>query len=278
LSSKAIGNTEFYNTTVTSQNLFDSIYGMFMCRGDVSSQLCHKCIRNATQTLSLNCPLSKRAVTWYAECMVRYSNNSFFSTVSTSPGFAMLNTVNISHAKSFMHLLFLTLNQTADEAAHPLTSRGDNNKKFATRSVPVSQNQTLYCLAQCTPDLSPYDCRTCLDTAIRWLPNCCDGKQGGRVIFPSCNVRYELYPFYRNRTTNVSSTPNQLVPQTMYSKQDSRFSQDPFYLSYNCSSKRGTFDDQNFKLLLSYLYSNSTNGKKFYRTKEKEIVYGFFLC
>lgn len=59
-----------------------------------------------------------------------------------------------------------------------------------TRSLPP--------LAQCTPDLSPNDCRTCLNSAVESLPLCCDGKVGGRVLFPSCKLRYELYPFYRS--------------------------------------------------------------------------------
>jgi len=133
LSSKAIGNTEFYNTTVTGVNRTDSVYGLFMCRGDVSSQICDECIVNATQKLSLDCPLSKQAVIYYDECIVRYSDDYFFSTVDTSPGFFMWNTGNISNAERFKHLLFSTMNKTSEEAAGP--HAGDNNKKFATRNT-----------------------------------------------------------------------------------------------------------------------------------------------
>ncbi|RHN51955.1 putative Gnk2-like domain-containing protein [Medicago truncatula] len=253
LSSKAVGNTEFYNTTVTTGNPSDSVYGLFMCRGDVTFQICDECIVNATQKLSLDCPLSKQAVIYYENCMVRYSNESFFSTVSTSPWYAQCTYANVSNTKSFMPLLFSTWYETADEAARPLI--GDIKKKFATKEARVSKNQTLYCLAQCTPDLSPNNCRTCLYTAIDLLPLCGYGKVGGRFLLPSCNVRYELYPFYRS--INAPS-PNELVPQTNHSNQDSRFSQDPIYLSYNCSRNNSTITNNNFKLLLSYLSSNAT--------------------
>ncbi|RHN51957.1 putative protein kinase RLK-Pelle-DLSV family [Medicago truncatula] len=275
LSSKAVGNTEFYNTTVTSINPSDSVYGLFMCRGDVLSQFCQKCIVNATEKLSSDsdCHLSKRAVIWYEECMVRYSNTSFFSTVSTRPGvFIMNSSLNVSNTESFMPLLFSTMNKTAEEAAGPLTA---DNKKFATKEAKISESQTLYCLAQCTPDLSPGDCRTCLNSAIEELPSCCDGKVGARVVFPSCNIRYELYPFYRS--INAPS-PNELVPQTNHSTQDSRFSQDPFYLSYNCSRNHSKITNKNFKLLLSYLSSNATNGGNFQKVKVEEMVYGLFMC
>ncbi|KAL5081058.1 hypothetical protein RYX36_009479 [Vicia faba] len=272
LSSKSNENTEFYNTTGTAINSSDSddAYGLFMCRGDVPSQLCHECIVNATQKLSSDsdCSLSKRAVIWYNECMVRYSNNSFFSTVYTSPGVSMINTNNVSTPKSFMPLLSLTMNQTAEKAAN-------NNKMYATNEAKVSKFQTLYCLAQCTPGLSPNDCRTCLSAGIDYLPRCCDGKQGGRVLFPSCNVRYELYPFYRS--SNASPT-NRLVPETNDSKQDADFSKDPFYLGYNCSSSNSTITEKNFKSLLSYLSSSTTSGRTFYTTNVEDLVYGLFMC
>jgi len=274
LSSKAIGNTEFYNTTVTGVNRTDSVYGLFMCRGDVYSQLCHECIVNATEKLSLDCPLSKQAVIYYDDCLVRYSDNYFFSTLTKRPGIYIFNQYNISNTKSFMHILFSTMNKTAEKAAGPLT--GDKNTKFATIEKQISESQTLYCLAQCTPDLSFDDCRSCLSRAIRNLSDVYDGKQGGRNLYPSCNIRYELYPFYR--FINSPST-NVRVPQTNDSKQDSRFSQDPIYLSYNCSRNHSTITNNNFKLLLSYLSSNATTGKKkFHRVKLEGMVYGLFLC
>jgi len=49
---------------------------------------------------------------------------------------------------------------------------------------------------QCTPDISYLDCNQCLDQAIASLPSCCENKIGGRVIRPSCILRYESYRFY----------------------------------------------------------------------------------
>ena len=64
--------------------------------------------------------------------------------------------------------------------------------KFGVNQVNISEFQTLYSLVQCTPDLSNTDCNSCLQAAINHLRICCSGKQGGRVHFPSCHVRYEL--------------------------------------------------------------------------------------
>ncbi|KAL4343661.1 hypothetical protein AHAS_Ahas11G0100700 [Arachis hypogaea] len=61
--------------------------------------------------------------------------------------------------QSFNHLLYRTLNQTADEAAIGV-------KKVVTKEAVISMFQNLYCLAQWTPDLSLEDCRSCLDGLI----------------------------------------------------------------------------------------------------------------
>ncbi|CAI8593572.1 unnamed protein product [Vicia faba] len=267
-SSKATGNTEFFNTTIPGINRSDSVYGLFMCRGDVPSKVCHECIADAIQQLSSQCSLFKQAVIWYNECMLRYSDYYFFSAVDKS-GFSLTNTADVSNKKTFIPLLHSFMNQTADKAARPL-----KNKKFATNEIRVSEFETLYCLAQCTPDLSPNDCRTCLSSAIEELPTCCNGKVGGRYLNPSCNVRYELYPFYRS--IDVTS-PNDLAPQTNDSKLDGRFSQDPFYLSYNCSTHPNTITQENFKLLLTDLSSQAASGKTFH-TVDLEGTYGLFMC
>ncbi|KAL2330474.1 hypothetical protein Fmac_018055 [Flemingia macrophylla] len=277
LSSNATDKT-FYNDTILGRNSTDTVYGLFMCRGDIdaASNLCTNCVANATKILSSACSLSREAVIWYDNCMVRYSNLSFFSTVDTYPGLYLFNMANISDAGSFMSLLSNTMNQTAEEAAN-------SSDRYFTKQANVSQFQTLYCLAQCTQDLSPQNCATCLTEAIGNLPNCCEGKQGGRVLFPSCNVRFELYPFYSARTVQTRMMPispgtTELVPETKYPSTDS---EDAGYISHNCSggdnvTAGDSVFQSNLMTLLSYLSSNATVGNDF-QTKEG-TAYGLFTC
>nr|XP_027191279.1 cysteine-rich receptor-like protein kinase 6 isoform X2 [Cicer arietinum] len=278
LSSKATTNTntKFYNTTFIGNNPFDTIYGMFMCRGDVPSQLCQQCIVNATQRLSLQCSLSKEGVVWYEECMAWYSTTFIFSTMATTtPNIYLLNTDKVSNIKNFMSLLFSTMNKTANEA-----SFGDT--KFASNENTISKFQTLYCLAQCTPNLSPHDCRTCLSGLIDELPICCEGRIGGRVLNPSCNIRYEFYPFYLSTIDSSKPISQILFPQTKNSSDDSMFLEHPFYLSHNCSFSNKTITFNNtFKVhlttLLSYLSSNATKSL-FYKVDVANKVFGLFMC
>lgn len=57
LSSNATAaNKDFYNATVTGRNPSDTVYGLFMCKGDVPAELCGQCVRNATQSPVLSDP------------------------------------------------------------------------------------------------------------------------------------------------------------------------------------------------------------------------------
>ncbi|XP_028767792.1 cysteine-rich receptor-like protein kinase 25 [Neltuma alba] len=191
LASNKTANINFYNTTVHGGR--NTVYGLFMCRGDVTLQLCHQCVVDATKNIRSLCNVSKEAVIWYEECMVRYSDRYFFSSVNTSPSRCGANTNNVANNQTgFINVLNTTMNKAADEAAKP-----GMGKNFATEEASL-QFQTLYCLVQCTPDLSPQGCRTCLRDAIGDLFNCSDRKIGGRVLYPSCNVRYELFIFYNS--------------------------------------------------------------------------------
>nr|KYP75093.1 Cysteine-rich receptor-like protein kinase 25 [Cajanus cajan] len=208
LSSEASNSVEFFNNTVagTKTNPSDTVYGLFMCRGDIPSDLCSQCVGNGTQRLSTHedCSTAVAAVVYYDQCIVRYSNRSFFSVVTMSAGYVLPSPINMTNQESFKRLVYDTLNKTADDAADEPT--GD--KKFATRETNIDEYQKLYCLAQCTPDLSLRDCRSCLESLINSdLPRCCAGTQGARVLYPNCVIRYEIYPFYRSLTSAPAQPP-----------------------------------------------------------------------
>jgi hypothetical protein len=194
LSSNATGSIEFYNTT-TGQTTSNPVYGLFLCRGDVPAEMCRKCVVNATQLLASECSTEKMAVTWYDECMVRYSNESIFSEMALRPGIYMWNTQNVTEGEQdWFNLL---LNRTMTLLARKASNFPIGVKKFKTEEIEYfSENQNMYNLVQCTPDLSSTDCNSCLQAAINRLPIFSSGKQGARVLFPSCTVRCELYRFY----------------------------------------------------------------------------------
>ncbi|KAL2474151.1 Cysteine-rich receptor-like protein kinase 25 [Forsythia ovata] len=208
-SASATQNNGFYNYDV-GRGPPDTVYGLFLCRGDVNIDICEQCVKNATTEIVRRCPNEKTAIVWYDECLLRYSNQSIFSRVDQSIRLSLVNTGNVTDQPNrFKQVLADTMNEIATEAADNLSG-----KKFATKKANFTAFQTLHTLAQCTPDLTSNDCNQCLRDSISNLPSCCDNKRGGRVVFPSCNIRYEMYPFY-NSTLAPAPAPAPPTPNTL---------------------------------------------------------------
>uniref|UniRef100_A0A7N2MSL0 Uncharacterized protein n=1 Tax=Quercus lobata TaxID=97700 RepID=A0A7N2MSL0_QUELO len=196
-------NTEidygFYNFSY-GQNP-DKVYSLGLCRGDVQPDICRSCLNNATNLLPLLCPNQKEAIGWYDYCMLRYSFRDIFNIKETSPSFYIWNKKNVSaNLDQFNQDLRTLLDSKRVQAA-----AGGSLRKFAAGNATAPNNQTLYSLVQCTPDLSEQDCSDCLAWAFGNIPQCCGGKQGGRYITPSCYFRFEVYLFYVAKADNASS-------------------------------------------------------------------------
>ncbi|KAJ6416423.1 hypothetical protein OIU84_002308 [Salix udensis] len=202
LSSNSTRNINgFYNVSAGKDP--DEVYGMFLCRGDVSNSVCRNCVNFATKDVLEKCPIEKVAMIWYDECELRYSNRNIFSTVDQDFTIFKSSPNNVTvQPESFNQLVETTIYDIAARAA----SAPSGAKKFAVQQANYTGVQKLYTLVQCTPDLSTAGCSRCLEGAISKLGNCCDRKQGGRVIFASCNFRYELYEFY-NATAAAEAVP-----------------------------------------------------------------------
>ncbi|KAF8030197.1 hypothetical protein BT93_E2591 [Corymbia citriodora subsp. variegata] len=190
----APNNTGGFANTTAGQNSPDRAYGIFLCRGDVSASVCSDCVATGTQDILQRCPNQRVSTIWYDECMLRYSNQPILSVMERDPYFTLYNTGNVTDSTQFMDVLLETMGGVITRA-----SAGGSGKKVAAAQANFTSLQTLYALAQCTPDLTEWDCNTCLQFANGYLVQ---GKQGGRVLTPSCYVRYEFYPFY-----NVSALP-----------------------------------------------------------------------
>ncbi|XP_065636289.1 antimicrobial ginkbilobin-2-like protein [Quercus suber] len=187
--------TGFYNTTVgQTQTPENTVYGLFLCRGDLATNECQDCVSTAAKEIVQQyCPEEKVAVVWYDECMLRYSNRSFFSVMENEPSKILWNLLDITEPDRFIQLAEKSLSDLVPGAAANASSGA---KRFGTKETKFTDSQTLYNLVQCLPDLSSFDCNRCLREAITNLSKSFGGKRGGRVLNPSCNVRYEVFAFY----------------------------------------------------------------------------------
>ncbi|XP_010414234.2 PREDICTED: putative cysteine-rich receptor-like protein kinase 9 [Camelina sativa] len=187
-------STGFQNATVGQEP--DMVTGLFLC-GGVSPESCRDCVVFAVNQSLNRCPNQRQAVLYYDECMLRYSHRNILSTLRTIDGYTLSSLINIptNQQESFRGLVLSMMNQAAREAAA-------SSRKLGAIKANFNASQTLYGLVHCTPDLTAQDCSLCLKTSISQLPT---ERIGARVLLPSCNSRYELYPFY-NESVISSST------------------------------------------------------------------------
>ncbi|XP_068322164.1 cysteine-rich receptor-like protein kinase 25 [Pyrus communis] len=203
LTSPAAHDTGFYNFTV-GLNSTEKAYGLFLCQGYVSTDICKDCVTAASIMAAQRCPSRINVIVWYDYCMLRYSNESL-STLCESPIVNWRNTQNATEWNRFNQVLGESMNEVVTEAT--VTAN-----KFATKQANISRFLSVYSLAQCTWDLSAVDCNRCLKLAVALLPSCCEGSVGGRVLMPSCNIRFEIYPFYLQNATSAPATAPKALP------------------------------------------------------------------
>lgn len=207
----------FYNES--SGQGTNRVNAIALCRGDVSLDICRRCVRIATKKIIQVCPNQREAIGWYRRCMLRYSNKSIFGQMETQPTFYVQSeenvTNNLNESRRALQSLLTDLRIIA--------ASGDLTRKFATGNTTVNSGR-IYALVQCTPDLTTKQCNDCLDDAIKRIPKCCDGKIGGRVLNPSCNFRFsrqrffEVNPEFPQQSPSSQPQKGMQIKFIMYSK------------------------------------------------------------
>ncbi|RLN34812.1 hypothetical protein C2845_PM03G09170 [Panicum miliaceum] len=177
----------------------DVVYALALCRGDANASACASCVATAFSDAQQLCAYNKDATIFYDPCHIRYSNQNFLASPTSDgrgdPILILLNTQNVtSPFRVFDSAVAVLVNATAYYAAADASRRfGTAVEAFQTFD---SQNPRIYGLAQCTPDMTASDCRTCLAGMTQMGPQYFSGKRGGRILGLRCNYRYEQYPFF----------------------------------------------------------------------------------
>ncbi|CAB79282.1 serine/threonine kinase [Arabidopsis thaliana] len=208
LSSLSSLNASSYSTgfqTATAGQAPDRVTGLFLCRVDVSSEVCRSCVTFAVNETLTRCPKDKEGVFYYEQCLLRYSNRNIVATLNTDGGMFMQSARNPLSVKQdqFRDLVLTPMNLAAVEAARSF-------KKWAVRKIDLNASQSLYGMVRCTPDLREQDCLDCLKIGINQVTY---DKIGGRILLPSCASRYDNYAFYNesNVGTPQDSSPRPAV-------------------------------------------------------------------
>ncbi|KAL5730993.1 hypothetical protein ACHQM5_003762 [Ranunculus cassubicifolius] len=197
--SNSLNNSKFLNKTAGRDP--DAAYGLFQCRGDQTSESCKKCAATAAKSIITQCPFRKESVIFYDECLIHYSDKSLVSTMQWDPTVYLSNEANVSAPDLFTPKLAEVMRGLVSQAV------ANSSRLYAVGKDNFTTVQSIYGLVQCTQDLSGSDCNRCLTRAVSEFPGCCDRKQGGRVVKPSCIARYEIYDFLEPGTITTPLTP-----------------------------------------------------------------------
>ena len=191
LPSNASG-ANFFKTSSGDEGSEHRVYGLYMCYGYNTREGCQTCVKAASENIKRDCPNATEAIRWEEDCQLRYSRKEFFGALDVDGNKWQRNTVNVSsEPERFGSAVVRILGDLAEKAA---LERSPN--KYAFDSKYYDSTKTLYAVAQCTGDLSPYYCKKCLDAAIANVSSCCSSSIGARILSKSCYLRYETYKFY----------------------------------------------------------------------------------
>ncbi|KAJ8628004.1 hypothetical protein MRB53_021311 [Persea americana] len=184
LSSNATLNHGFSNATIGKSP--DQVYGLALCRGDVSTEICRNCLDQASQESIQICPNKRGVLIWYEYCMLRYTADQDYVSV-VFPGMVLLySTQNNSQPNG--------TNVGAGALMDSLVNKAVSQPLMFAAGVDGLERG--YGLVQCAGDLSVESCRRCLVMQVEYAAKCCGRKRGWRVLGPSCTIRYEAYSFF----------------------------------------------------------------------------------
>ncbi|KAF8669163.1 hypothetical protein HU200_051490 [Digitaria exilis] len=199
-SNLGLASTIFPRKASSSASLFaagsigaapDVVYVLSLCRGDVNASTCAESLGVAFQDAQQLCAYSKDVFIYYDLCYLRFSSLNFLAGTDNDQMY-LEKTENVSApTAAFDAAVGALLNATAERAAADPIRRFATGEEASGGSVPA-----IYALVQCTPDMSPAACRSCLANITQMAPKVFSGSPSGRYIRVRCNYRYELYRFF----------------------------------------------------------------------------------
>nr|XP_025699617.1 cysteine-rich receptor-like protein kinase 25 isoform X2 [Arachis hypogaea] len=199
--SLAASSKSFHKANVSTR-----LYGLFLCRADVSQDTCKNCTITASIEIKSKCASNSSAVIWYDECMLRYSKEQFFGVAQTKPlVFAWNIDDNNSTSPTETHLNAQALMYQLIEQA------SSRDMLFSVGKYTVNDgSEDRYGLVQCTRDINRSSCASCLSKLMERTKTCCGHSVGWRLLAPTCTIRYEKDIFYDSLEPLVS--PNTSKP------------------------------------------------------------------
>ncbi|XP_019088324.1 PREDICTED: cysteine-rich repeat secretory protein 58-like isoform X2 [Camelina sativa] len=179
----------YYNLTTGLAS--DTVHGMFLCTGDVNRTTCNACVEKATIEISKNCTNHREAIIYSVDCLVRYSDKFFLSTLETKPSYWWSSGDLIP--KSFGNFGQRLSKQMGEVTVRSSLMSSSFTPYYLMDTTRVDEQYDLESIVQCSPHLDPKNCTTCLKLAFQKLTQCCGDKLWAFIFTPKCMVSFDTY-------------------------------------------------------------------------------------
>ncbi|EFH46903.1 hypothetical protein ARALYDRAFT_493849 [Arabidopsis lyrata subsp. lyrata] len=159
----------YYNLTTGLAS--DTVYGMFLCTGDVNITTCNACVKNATIEIVKNYKFflstleTKPYSIWSADDPIPKTLGPFRKRLLKKMGEVIVRSSMLSSALT----PYYYLDVTRFDGSYDLDS-----------------------LVQCSPHLNPENCTICLEYALQEIIDCCSDKFWAMIFTPNCFVNYYI--------------------------------------------------------------------------------------
>ncbi|KAJ0983299.1 hypothetical protein J5N97_011554 [Dioscorea zingiberensis] len=261
----------------------DKVYGLVLCRGDINSTECRSCIQVAAQDIIHLCPFSKGAAIWNYHCVLRHSNQYFFSSANDSDVFYLRSNEQVTEPASFNKTVIEMMDTVFRWAAY------NSSRRFATGVAYFNRDfHRIYGLGQCTPDLSGDQCLQCLRGTCKMMRSLIAGRQLGSILGVRCNVSSPEKRIFASKLSSLMARKPKashllLVRELLlllFSSKICSQKNDPIfvYCPHDSNYTNPSPFKTNLDLLLSNLTSSVPNSPSLFSNATVGTAYGLAQC
>eukprot|EP00253_Pinus_taeda_P019495 PITA_19495 len=195
-------NQTGFNISTYGQNP-DQVYGLFQCREDITVDECYTCWNLSKSNIQQRCSNYSGGSVWPFHCFLRYESYNFTGQLDTDIGSVYNDSFRADTG------IFIPIDFSAQHLLEKLSGEAASvTKRSAMGTAVDSLSQTIYGLVQCTRDLSTEDCTKCLSGVISNISTSLPGIQ---YWSQSCNIRYEIYPFFNSTAPSKSTSKTPII-------------------------------------------------------------------
>ncbi|XP_076884721.1 plasmodesmata-located protein 6-like [Bidens hawaiensis] len=198
ISSASVSN--FNKFEISPQS--DVVYGLFQCRGDLSSHDCKNCVENSVSQLKKTCPKSTSGTIQLEGCFIKYDNTSSFGVEDKVKVFKRCGP-SVGYNSD-------TLARIDDALAYLVSGTGPYFRVGVLGRVQG--------MMQCVQDLSVSDCEDCVLEARGRVRSECGTSTWGDMYLGKCYIRYADGGFHPIKGIDVVNINDDLRGGTRKSK------------------------------------------------------------